>query len=210
MGKIDVTIGVNRTATLTRPQAECLNSLLFGGSAWVACISGVSVRSVDFQITESILPKFNADSIEQIRMEHILGEPNYRAECKLQGRAFFKLPEVIKLSPTELEVANLLFIGLFDEEAAELLKCTAKTFSFHCLNIKQKLMPMAGSRVSSFDIACGLLNYGFPFLDGETIGNRAVSIPSDPREIQRLFLKPPPSRVLQRMKFPDPLDTLEP
>lgn len=207
MERFEVRVGKN-TALLTEKQLNTFNALMLGDRKFAAEILGVSVSTVDFHITnpDGLLPSFGASSIDQLRSHLILQDPNYREECRKRGNAITRLQDLIELTDAQFEVANFLFTGLPYPDIGEALWISTRTVNFHIYDVKKEIFPNDDVGTDRFDCLCALINYGFPFIDGESLGDSVGIVnPALAR-----FSKLPASRVLQRMRCPDPLDKLEP
>ena len=208
MEKFEVKIGGKR-AQLTDIQIDYMNALLVGDRESAAKALGASVRTVDYHVTgaSGFLAKFRAASLNQLRTTLLLEDPCYRDECRQRGRALFDLPQEVSLTPSQFETANMLFTGHPDGGIGKLLRITASTINFHLCDLKKAVIPEGLS--NRFDLICALLNYGFPFINGKTIGSSGT-INLKSKDGWKVFLEQPPCHSSRHSLFLDPQGTLEP
>ena len=125
-----------------------------------------------------------------------------------QAEAMFPhTPQTLWLNLAEFKVANISFLGLSAKEMAvhrePEFPLSSRTIDFHLHNIREKL-GLANYPTSRLDLLSILLQYGFPFVNGESIHRKNLS----EQDIEGLFagandslLTPPAGYKIERAGY---------
>lgn len=171
--KTEITVG-GVSASLTDLRIERLSAILFTDIPHVTSQQFVS-KTTAYQMLygeSGMLKSFNADSLDQLRMRHLLFDPNYRFECLRYGSELSDSPKALQLTGRRFQLANLLFLGEKNENLGRMIGVTDKGVEFHQQKLRIELN-ISVNRVSQFELACVLLKYGLPIYNGMPIESTA-------------------------------------